>query len=116
MSKPQGSSDNERLHRFDEPKRKAQAEYAPAIGADQMTVEERESEREAISRAIPGGVERVANEQRLPAEGIGAAGGALRRAADEAAGIKHEEPGEHAGDPSQDAVVSSCGTTESLLS
>ncbi len=68
-----------------------------------MTVEEREDEREAISEARPGGLERVLNEQRLPAEGIGAADGELRHsftdAPDQDSAIKRQSSGEYAGEP-----------------
>ena len=77
-SQPQSSSDNEALVR--DKKTKQQAASSFTTGADAMTVEEREDEREAITHARPGGFERVVNEQRLPAEGIGAADGEIRHA------------------------------------
>jgi hypothetical protein len=98
---PQSSAANDRLVRDE--KGKEQAQSSDTTGADAMTVEEREDEREAISRARPGGIERVVNEQRLPAEGIGAADGELRHAAtdapDQDSAIKRVPSGEYAGEP-----------------
>ena len=63
-------------------KEKQQAEWSYTSGADALTSEEREDEREVISHARPGGLDRVTGEQRLPAEGIGAPEGELRDAFD----------------------------------
>ncbi|MGH9176569.1 MAG: hypothetical protein ACRD1H_19530 [Vicinamibacterales bacterium] len=99
-SQPQNSANNEKLVKTDKPKE--QAASSDVSGADTMTVEEREDEREAISNARPGGLERVLNEQRLPAEGIGAADGELRETfgdADSGSPIKDVPSGEYTGDP-----------------
>ena len=101
-SQPQSSAANEKLVKTDKPKE--QAASSDVSGADTMTVEEREDEREAITNARPGGLERVLNEQRLPAEGIGAAGGELRESfgeTDAGSPIKDVPSGEYAGDPKE---------------
>jgi hypothetical protein len=77
---PQSSGASDALVRDE--KDKQQAEWSFTIGADAKTFEEREDEREVISHARPGGLERVASEQRLPAEGIGASDGELRQTFD----------------------------------
>lgn len=59
-SQPQSSSENEAL--INNKKTKQQGESSFTTGAEAMTVEEREDEREAISQARPGGFERVVNE------------------------------------------------------
>ncbi len=100
-SQPQSSSANDAL--IHDKKDKQQAASSNVSGADVMTVEEREDEREAISQARPGGLERVLNEQRLPAEGIGAADGELSHsftnAPDQDSAIKRQSSGEYAGEP-----------------
>lgn len=100
-SQPQSSSSNDALVHDEKSKQQAQSSYSS--GADAMTVEEREDEREATSHARPGGLERVLNEQRLPAEGIGAADGELRHsftdAPDQNSAIKRQSSGEYAGEP-----------------
>lgn len=99
-SQPQSSSANDAL--IHDKKDKQQGEWSFASGADALTVEEREDEREVVSHARPGGLERVASEQRLPAEGIGASDGELRHAftdaPDQDSAIKHESSGEYAGE------------------
>lgn len=99
-SQPQSSSANDKL--INDNKDKQQAEYSFTTGADRMTVEEREDEREAITHARPGGFERVVNEQRLPAEGIGAADGEIRHAFtnsdDQDSPTKRIPSGEYAGE------------------
>lgn len=99
-SQPQSSSANEALVR--DKKGKQQAASSDVSGADTMTVEEREDEREVISHARPGGFERVVSEQRLPAEGIGASDGELRHAftdsPDQDSAIKRTPSGEYAGE------------------
>lgn len=72
-------SEGELIH---DEKEKQQAEWSYTSGADAQTFEEREDEREVISHARPGGLDRVASEQRLPAEMIGAAEGELRHTFD----------------------------------
>jgi hypothetical protein len=78
-----------------------------------MTVEEREDEREAISRARPGGYERVVNEQRLPAEGIGAADGEIRHAFtetdDQDSATKRIPSGEYAGEERDQVLETGIG-------
>jgi hypothetical protein len=105
-SQPQSSAANDSLIHDSKTKEQAQSSYV--TGADAMTVEEREDEREAISRARPGGLERVVNEQRLPAEGIGAADGELRHAftdaPDQDSPIKRVSSGEYAGERGDDTV------------
>ena len=106
-SQPQSSSANDAL--INDKKDKQQAEWSFASGSDALTVEEREDEREVVSHARAGGLERVASEQRLPAEGIGAADGELRHAftstLDQDSAIKREASGEYAGEPEgQDAA------------
>lgn len=100
-SQPQSSSANDAL--INDRKDKQQAEWSFTTGADALTVEEREDEREVISHARPGGLARVASQQRLPAEGIGAAKGDLRRAFTHAPGqdstTKRIPSGEYAGEP-----------------
>lgn len=59
-----------------------QATPSATIDVHRLTFEEREDEREIISHAHPGGFERILNEQRLPAEGIGAPDGELRHVFD----------------------------------
>lgn len=99
-SQSQSSSENESLIRDE--KGKQQAESSFTTGADAMTVEEREDEREAITHARAGGFERVVNEQRLPAEGIGASDGEIRHAfsdaTDQDSAIKRVPSGEYAGE------------------
>lgn len=63
------------LHRFDEPKEKAQGEYSYGSGADQMVVEERERQREEISQARPEGSRSQITDDRVIPEGMGGAGG-----------------------------------------
>ena len=100
-SQPQRSSANDAL--INDRKDKQQAEWSFTSGADALTNEEREDEREVISHARPGGFERVASQQRLPAEGIGAAKGDLRHAythlPEQDSAIKRVESGEYAGEP-----------------
>jgi hypothetical protein len=99
-SQPQSSAENDALVKDE--RRKQQAASSWTTGADAMTVEEREDEREAITHARPGGLERVVNEQRLPAEGIGAADGEIRHAFTDYAGqdspVKRMPSGEYAGE------------------
>ena len=99
-SQPQSSSANDKL--VHDNKDKQQAEYSFTTGADKMTVEEREDEREAITNARPGGFDRVVNEQRLPAEGIGASDGEIRHAftdaGDQDSPTKRIPSGEYAGE------------------
>jgi len=71
---------------------KQQAEWSFTTGADAKTFEEREDEREVVSHARPGGLDRVASEQRLPAEGIGAPDGELRQAFADALDRDEREP------------------------
>jgi hypothetical protein len=93
---PQSSGENDGLVRDEKSKR--QAEWSFTTGADAKTFEEREDEREVISHARPGGLERVANEQRLPAEGIGAPDGELRHTFDHYPEHDHTS-GESSGGP-----------------
>jgi hypothetical protein len=99
-SQPQSSAANDQL--INDSKTKEQAQSSFTTGADAMTVEERETEREAISRARPDGYWRVISQQRLPAEGIGAAGGRIRsaftHAPDQPSAIKRVSSGEYAGE------------------
>jgi hypothetical protein len=110
-SQPQSSSANDRL--IHDEKDKQQAEHSFTTGADAMTVEEREDEREAISRARPGGFERVVTEQRLPAEGIGASDGEIRHAFtetdDQDSATKRIPSGEYAGDEREQALETGIG-------
>lgn len=98
---PQSSGASDALVRDE--KDKQQAEWSYTSGADAKTFEEREDEREVISHARPGGLERVANEQRLPAEGIGASDGELRQTFDHypehGSTAERDAPGERSGDP-----------------
>jgi hypothetical protein len=64
-----------RLHRWEEPKDKAQSEYSYASGADQMRSEERERQREEVSRARPEGSTSQITDERVLPEGMGGAGG-----------------------------------------
>jgi hypothetical protein len=99
-SQPQSSSANDAL--INDRKDKQQAEWSFTTGADALTNEEREDERNVISHARPGGLERVASQQRLPAEGIGAVKGDLRHAythlPEQDSVIKRIESGEYAGE------------------
>ena len=99
-SQPQSSSGNDAL--IHDKKEKQQAEWSFVSGADALTVEEREDEREVISHARPGGLTRVASQQRLPAEGIGAAKGDLRHSythlPEQDSPIKRIPSGEYAGE------------------
>jgi hypothetical protein len=99
-SQPQRSSANDTL--INDRKDKQQAEWSFTTGAAALTNEEREDERDVISHALPGGLERVSSQQRLPAEGIGAAKGDLRHAythpPEQDSAIKRIESGEYAGE------------------
>jgi hypothetical protein len=99
-SQPQRSSANDTL--INDRKDKQQAEWSFTTGAAALTNEEREDERDVISHALPGGLERVSSQQRLPAEGIGAAKGDLRHAythrPEQDSAIKRIPSGEYAGE------------------
>jgi hypothetical protein len=64
-----------RLHRWEETKEKAQGEYAYTSGADQMRAEERERQRDRLSRARPEGSSSQLTSDRVLPEGMAGAGG-----------------------------------------
>jgi hypothetical protein len=63
-----------RLHRWEEPKAKAQSEYGYASGAEQMQAEERERQREKHSQARPEGSSSELTDDRVMPEGMAGAG------------------------------------------
>jgi len=69
------SERNRELVNWDEPKEKEQADSSWASGAEQMQTEERELERDRISKARPEGSTRKLTEDRVMPEGMGGAGG-----------------------------------------
>jgi hypothetical protein len=71
----ESQEEKSRLHRWEEPKSKAQGEYSYASGADQMRSEERERQRDEMSRARPEGSSSQLTDDRVLPEGMGGAGG-----------------------------------------
>jgi hypothetical protein len=69
------SERNQELVDWDEPKEKEQAQSSWSSGAEQMRAEERELQRDRISKARPGGSSQSLTDERVIPEGMGGAGG-----------------------------------------
>jgi len=75
MSQPMSSSNNQNLIHTDENRTKEQAQHGYVSGAEQMTVEERELQRNATSNALENAGDPRLTEERVIPEGMGGAGG-----------------------------------------
>lgn len=69
------SERNRELVTWDDPKEKEQAESSWTSGAEQMQVEERELQRDRVSRARPDGSSSQLTTDRVMPEGMDGAGG-----------------------------------------
>lgn len=75
MSQPMSSTNNEDLLKKDREREKQQSEYGYSSGAEQMSVEERERQRNMQSNALEDAGDPRMTEERAFPEGMGGAGG-----------------------------------------